>query len=213
MIAVQQLSFDFDELTRPSYAGLRVGFHSDHLTVAQAREIEEQARRDLGGFGIKVGHPHIWFVDGYNSCLATPGHEVDLGDADLSCSCAPHLACSCIGGRVYRAFCSCHWTSPVFADEGEAVAGWHDHAWPGWRDLPVVPHNVRPPSGGITKKTKAALAWVEDRYPAGFQTAGAPIVTQRAYLGTRCVPGYSPWGGYDISSTVLGGELFERAVA
>lgn len=209
-MSAQQLAFDLDELTCPAYSGPRVGFHRGLLTLADVAAIEEEARRRFGNFGLAVGHPHIWFTHRSSSSWATPGHGVEIAVADLGCSDATvdhhwsRVKCSCVGGIVRRAFCECGWSSSTFADENEAVEEWHDHAWPGWRDLPVVPAEVRPHAGGFLgsddKAARArARAWVAERYPAEWQWPGAPVLTERTPPGTRHVPGYSPWGGFDIA--------------
>ena len=86
-------------------------------------------------------------------------------------------------------------------DENSAVEGWHDHAFPGWRELPIVP--VRLCDVEKIGLSKAAKKWVEDHYPKSMQVVGAPVITQRSSMGTRHVPGCSPWGGYDISHTAV----------
>lgn len=65
----------------------------------------------------------------------------------------------------------------------------------------MIPQAVRVRSE--TGLTKVALRWIEQRYPEHMQISGAPIITERQPYGTRHVPGYSPWGGYDLSSTAL----------
>ena len=94
----------------------------------------------------------------------------------------------------------CAWQSDA-GGESDAVEAWHDHAVPGWRDLPVVPRQIRVRTDkGLSK---VALRWIEQRYPQHMQTPGAPIITERQQFGTRHVPAYSPWGGYDLSATAL----------
>lgn len=70
------------------------------------------------------------------------------------------------------------------------MEAWHDHAMPGWRDLPVRPSGL---------KAAALEAWL-DAYPSGWKRPGAPIRTVRDPHGTRHVPGRSPWGGYDLAA-------------
>jgi len=36
-----------------------------------------------------------------------------------------------------------------------------------------------------------------------MQVVGAQVITERSSMGTRHVPGRSPWGGYDISHTAV----------
>ena len=69
---------------------------------------------------------------------------------------------------------------------------------PGWRELPVLPTF----KGRYERKQKtAALAWLAEHYPTGWQFDGAPVITQRSPHGTRHVPGRSPFGGYDFAAT------------
>lgn len=126
--------------------------------------------------------------------------------ADLGCDNDGHLerfTCQCVGGRVYRVICECRWNSDIYGDEGPAVEAWHDHAWPEWRILPALPRKLRPVAGGVAAESKPALSWMATHYPDGWGKPGAPIVTERDAHGTRHVPGYSPWGGFDLSSTAL----------
>lgn len=117
--------------------------------------------------------------------------------ADLRCS---HYEedCSCVGSLVYRGAClHCDWEGDVRADENTAAEDAHDHAWPGWRDLPIVPRRPENP--------KARPRWVEtvnDAYPAGWLESGGPIRTARAEYGTRHVPNYTGFGGYDLCATI-----------
>lgn len=210
---VEQLAFDFDELTRAPYTGPRVGFHVGSLTVAMVEEIEAEARRRYGNFGLLVGFPHIWSVQRTSINAATPGHAVANYWADLGCDYDQEHGrgkCSCVGGLVDRMICACGWCSAVTCDGNANVEAWHDLHWPGWRDLPVVPEALRPRGGGISdhngmdkKAGKRALAWVIEHYPLEWQKQGAPVITERSGIGTAHVPGYSPWGGYDLSSTAL----------
>lgn len=106
--------------------------------------------------------------------------------------------CQCVGEAVTRAWCEpCAWASPIVGTNAEAIAAWHDHAWPGWRDLPVL--DTSGPFG-----SKAAARWaekVEAIYPSTWARPGAPVVSRRDAQGTRDVPGRSPWGGFDLAET------------
>lgn len=128
-------------------------------------------------------------------------HSIDEFNADLRCSewdsRREHPRhCYCVGELVYMIICErCRWH--VIGTEPQTVAWWHDHAWPGWRHLPMQAEH-------LTDKQRAALQPVE------WQVPGAPIITHRPdKIGTRSVPFRSPWRGYDLSHTVL--EVRERA--
>lgn len=138
-------------------------------------------------------------------CLPTILH------ADLSDCAHAGRRCYDIGGLVYRGACyGCTWEADTRATASEAVEDAHDHAWPGWRDLPIVP---QPPDRGTSKREIAAMAAWETTtaalLPQGWLAAGGPIVTTRSPGATRDVPGGSRFGGYDLSAR----PCHERAVA
>ena len=147
----------------------------------------------------------------WQRAIAVPGgaelseHCLDLFTADLRCEPwrddHPHQRCACLGDLTYQAICEpCGWHF-VAAGENAAVESWHDHALPGWRQLPIVPARIcrRDANGRLSKSTHQ---WIAERYPEAMQFPGAPIVTERD-AGTRHVPGRSPWGGYDLSHTAV----------
>lgn len=109
------------------------------------------------------------------------------------------------GALKHRAICdACGWGTPV-GTERETVALWHDHAWPGWRDLPVVPLDIAPRGGGMDLKraydkvaARRGCDWVQANYLTDWHVDRAPILSERSGYGTRDVPGYSPWAGFDI---------------
>ena len=78
------------------------------------------------------------------------------------------------------------------------VEAWHDHAFPGWRQLPILPAKLRGQMG-TRKMTPKLEEWLEANYPPEFRVPGAPILTDRGGSGTRHVPEYSPYGGFDLS--------------
>ncbi|MFC5127438.1 DUF6349 family protein [Pseudoclavibacter helvolus] len=152
----------------------------------------------------------MWNVDHLDSLGATDnGHALAAFTAELRwCSHGWHAGCLCVGGLVQRAICEpCSWQAIGSGDE--VIAQWHDHAWPGWRELPLLPDEMRPHGGGVgpgamdKRKAKQAREWLAAAYPQEFQVGGAPMLTHRESPGTRAVPGYSPWGGFDISTTTL----------
>ena len=78
------------------------------------------------------------------------------------------------------------------------VEAWHDHAFPGWRQLPILPAKLRGQMGN-RKMTPKLEQWLDANYPPEFRVPGAPILTDRGGSGTRHVPEYSPYGGFDLS--------------
>ena len=121
--------------------------------------------------------------------------------ADLRCG-HHQQKCCCVGSLVYRAACTaCDWEGDVRDNSAAAGEDAHDHAWPGWRALPLVP---RPPERGSHPRLQARLAdWLENVtsfYPAGWVEAGGPIRTDRARMGTRHVPNATGFGGWDMAA-------------
>jgi hypothetical protein len=105
---------------------------------------------------------------------------------------------------VYRGAClHCAWEGEIRADHNGAVEDAHDHAWAGWRELPIVQR--RPEPGTHARQKAATDRWIEavnDCYPDGWLEAGGPIRTARGYYGTRHVPNYTGFGGYDLCGEI-----------
>ena len=126
--------------------------------------------------------------------------QAEVLNASLDCD---HYddPCFCVGGRVHRGACSwCDWEGPTRTNETQAIEDAHDHAWPGWRDLPVLP---RWPDEGTGKKKGVDRAhwWATARelYPEGWIEQGGPILTRRGVMGTHPIRGhFHPAGGWDI---------------
>ncbi len=104
--------------------------------------------------------------------------------------------CTTLNDLRYRgACCGCDWEGPSRPGENPAVEDACDHAWPGWRDVPIVPAW---PSD--MKRQERWLATVVPQYPAGWLEAGGPIRTLRQLMGTRHNATFAtPWGGYDMA--------------
>jgi hypothetical protein len=124
--------------------------------------------------------------------------------------------CYCVTVDVSRGIClGCGWSGPIRDNERGgshlAVEDAHDHAFPGWRELPVVPK--RPEWGEGQAARKAMARWVEhmhEVYPADWLERGGPIRTDRGpigSLGTRHVPNATGFGGYDLSATPIWEQL------
>jgi hypothetical protein len=114
--------------------------------------------------------------------------------------CRPTIENHDLDTHVHRGAClGCGWHGPTRRDENDAVEDAHDHAMPGWRDLPVVPS---PPYDGPRDRWHRS---VKDIYEAHGVTAdwlpgtGAPYRTYRHGLGTRSHYS-SATNGYDISA-------------
>lgn len=204
-----QIAFDIDALIHvadlqaaPAWAGpAPLHFTTDYYTPDELAAAFERWTFEHDRLGC-IPASHMWHpaitMDDANSL--TPGHDLTVLSADLRCA---HLTerCHCVGQLLYRAICqTCRWHRD--ATEPQAVEAWHDHAWPGWRQLPAVPAEIATsdPSG---RPTRRLVAWLDQHQPDDWQTPGAPIVTERARHGTRHVPRRSPWGGFDLSHTAL----------
>ena len=198
-----QLAFDFEEFEREDararlheWTGAPLHFTTDYYPPAMLDEAFEHWQFLNGGFG-SIGRSHMWHRSIAHGSVEFGDHRAEAFSADLR----PDPPVVGPGDLLTMLVCEpCEWHSPA-GDENEAVEAWHDHAIPGWRDLPVIPQAVRVRSE--TGLTKVALRWIEQRYPEHMQIPGAPIITERQPYGTRHVPCYSPWGGYDLSSTAL----------
>lgn len=111
-------------------------------------------------------------------------HTLDQFDVDLRCAAGAHDAerdrlglglgriCQCVGESTTQIICAvCSWHH--IGTEHDAVEAWHDHAFPGWRDLPIIPAKLRG-TMGATKMTPKLEEWLEENYPAAFRIPGAP---------------------------------------
>lgn len=204
-VAMKQAAFDIDSMVaevnpRPAYTGRApLHFTAEYFTPAELQSAFEEWCAVNGSFG---SHPrsHMWVS--FADRLAPEGHTLGTMTADLRChgpSRDHPSPCFCPGDLMSRAQCDrCRFVS--IGRGNDVIEAWHDHAWPGWRDLPVVPQDVRPAGGGFGKSEKRARAWVAEHYPSEWQVEGAPVLTQRAGIGNAHVPSYSPWGGYDIAA-------------
>ncbi|HRN28950.1 MAG TPA: DUF6349 family protein [Terrimesophilobacter sp.] len=207
--AAGQLAFDIDTLihdadlqAQPPWAGpAPLHFASDYYTPT---ELDDAFRRWQfeHGTSASIARSHMWhsIVTMDRANTNTPGHDLAVLSADLRCE---HHGqdCHCVGAYLYRAICEpCHWHRD--GDEHCVVEAWHDHAWPGWRSLPVVPAEIAhwDQQG---RPSKCLTAWIDEHQPTDWHRPGAPIITGRHPHGTRHVPGRSPWGGFDLSHTAL----------
>lgn len=148
-----------------------------------------------GNFGASR-RSHAWTV--WITCPQTPTERCQptVLSADLRCDCDRYEDCSCVGDLLYRGACrGCDWEGEARDEENAAAEDGCDHAWTGWRQLPVVP---RVPDEG--KKRARWIEHVEALYPPGWLEDGGPIRTSRSGDGTRHVPSRTPFGGYDLAA-------------
>jgi hypothetical protein len=189
---------------------------------------------DQRGYFVRIAAAKQWADDyGHFDCLrrshAWHSSDAPFVNAHPTATCRPAVLtaalhcdhhdrdCLCVGrGGVYRGAClHCAWEGPLrdgenTAAENTAAEDAHDHAWPGWRELPHVPR--RPDTASNSQKTSAALRnWIADVdaiYPAGWLDSGGPIRTRRSTHGSRHVPNRTGFGGYDLC-----GEVTDSAAA
>lgn len=149
-----------------------------------------------GSFGSYI-RSHAWTLG-----LTCPGSPTDrcqptVLNADLRSTCDCPTSCCCVGDLMYRGACRhCAWEGPAHTRENAAAENACDHAWPGWRELPLVPR--------VPDERKKRATWVEyvnQLYPPGWLEHGGPIRTERPRGGTRHVPDRTPFGGYDLAAT------------
>lgn len=132
--------------------------------------------------------------------MCHPGHEVPIIPSGHRCW-PTVLYDRELPNRPYFAGClGCGWLGPQREEENDASEDANDHAWPGWRDLPVVPG---PPAHGLSRAAQRAFArWrddVDSVYPPGWLEDGGPIRTARSGYAGRHVPAKTPWGGFDMA--------------
>jgi hypothetical protein len=151
-----------------------------------------------------IRRSHAWHAAAgseHHHATATETHTPATLIADLRCD---HFdaECCCVGDLIYRGAClGCGWEGEPCEDENTAAEDAHDHAWPGWRQLPVVARC--PPQGPQTGKQNALSGWLErvdQVYPVGWISGGGPIRTRRDGIGTRHVPLATPFGGWDLAA-------------
>lgn len=221
---MSQLTFDIDQMMRaverealPAWDGMPM-FQYTTTYYSPAEHEAMFARRKLEDYHYTQAR-HAW---GRSICLDLPGvtrtgHTFVSYSADLRCECSFNYRtvsefesagwCRCPGELLTKVICEgCSWHH--IGTETQTVEAWHDHAFPGWRQLPVFPPKLRGQMGS-RELTAKREDWLESHYPAEFRTPLAPILTDRSKFGTRHVPGYSPYGGFDLSAgvTLDGGVL------
>lgn len=90
------------------------------------------------------------------------GHGFALYTTGLRCEpwkhADRHESCQCVGDLMYQAICEpCEWNA-ITDHENVAVELWHDHALPGWRELPIVPSRLR--AMDTDRMSKATNNWI-----------------------------------------------------
>lgn len=199
------------------------GAHVDQGGLFDAEDAAEQKRVDDEKRKADIERAAEWEIDSLH-----PGGGWEAERPATTERCYPTVesrtldAYSDESRSEHRGAClGCDWKGParpsdVGEGENAAVEDAHDHAWPGWRDLPFTPDAMRKQHqaamvGSTKQQQKWAETWrlkLEEAYPshviaAGFASKGAPIRTRRYGIGSRHVPGYSPFGGYDLCGEIV----------
>lgn len=100
-------------------------------------------------------------------------------------------------GMIYNGTCrGCKWEGPDQPHENAAVEDAHDHAWPGWRDQPLMPPAPMEDTAGWLARAKRI-------YPAGWVDNGGPIRTVRPHQIAGRHHRSHLWDGFDMG-VVLG---------
>lgn len=198
---------ELDALEREERAADAPGlFDLDRQVGYFARVERAQAWRAAYGGAVSARSAHAWvpcisemFSDHQPTAVCRP----TILTADLRCD-HYRVACSCVGDLYYRGACfGCSFEGPVRGRENPAVEDAHDHAWPGWRELPIVATRPEP---GPRARQKTATGWwvaaVNAAYPEGWLEADGPIRTIRGRCGTRHVPARTGFGGYDLCGQI-----------
>ncbi|MFC3399344.1 DUF6349 family protein [Microbacterium amylolyticum] len=150
MTAIDQLMIEADLDALPVWEGLPLHFTSGYIdpdeAMAALRRREEEHLDKRGS----LRATHMWFPSATGGRLDLPEHDLFQFTADLRCDFWRHvdqdgnrLACLCVGGLLTMTICTrCRWHH-IDSDENIAVEAWHDHAFAGWRELPILPGNLR----------------------------------------------------------------------
>lgn len=199
----QDMLFDLDALAREAVAatpwhGAPLTYTSDYWTPEDLDAAFARYRAEFGNFGC-VPRSHMWHRGLCDPPLIAAGHELHMFNVDCRCVQPDHdhTAQPLPDRYISQVICPvCRWH---LIGTHNLVEAWHDHAMPGWRNLPVLPDKLRARCDDNQQNKQRRLHWVQEHYPAGWLFNGAPILTRRDRNGTRAVPGRSPLGGYDIT--------------
>lgn len=206
------------ELTYEGRAPLR--FHVDHYRASEldaAAEYLADLRKSMPWQEWKArgGDRGAWIRASWLTDFEAAEHRLEQWHSDTRCDDREHrelfdypLHCPCVGAMLtYGACVYCGWWA--VGHEGQIAAWWHDHAMPGWRDLPIVPREIAKWASLGEKPAKKKLdAWVAEVQPEAWRFQGAPIITEREEHGMRSHPG-SVLGGWDMSHTILDLPVWE----
>lgn len=204
---IDDLIHEADVASLPEWDGAPLHFTTARHTPDELRAAFARWQQVHGRLG-SIPSSRMWHDALIGGGRGIREHTIARFHADTRCQWYLHeqsqpgadrVACYCVGDLLTQFICEpCGWRH--IGTEHDCVLAWHDHALPGWRDLPALPGKLRGQMG--TKLTPKVQTWLEDNYPPEFLIEGAPIITLReSRLVGRAIPGYSPLGGYDIGLT------------
>lgn len=201
---MMQLALDLSE-PLPEWTGSPLHFHTDYLDPEDHLEAFERWVEENGVFGC-LARSGMWHRALCSDPFATAnGHSHYQLIADLRSDDRPDVqhveGIERFDRLLYQSICrECRWHT-IHDGENKAVEAWHDHAFPGWRTLPVVPLSALG-SNPANHQTRAGK-WALEHYPKAWRIGGAPIRTERERGATRHVAGRSPFGGFDLGTAPL----------
>lgn len=171
--------------------------------VAEFESSREAWSKTRGRLGISTRYPG-WIRNSFDYQTSASGHSLSILEAVVPLTEVDPEQPRRDYDQQKRAVCEdCGWHTPIFVGRDRNLeAMWLDHAFPGWRDLPVIAESVpeRPSTAADKAKYARWLARVEENEPDGWGRPGAPIITRPGdTVATRSVPGRSPWGGFDVA--------------
>ena len=230
-------AFDLDALIAEQeaeqYAG-PLGIVWGYLTTAELEQVSHytytrrgERRRTTtvtGTIRFLPDRPaHAWRSDHWQG-FRIGVHRFTVFDLDLRCGCPQLLyntwdeyrdagGCQCVGVRLHRVQCDdCAWCAT--GSEPFTIAAAHDHAAPGWRDLPAVPAEFRPERGGPLRHEKhldrsrveklqvqQAIDFVDAHYPEWAKSRTMPtIVRDRPDNHSRGgISGHGVYEGFELT--------------
>lgn len=212
----QDALFDTEQLARDAVAATPwtgrcpLRYTTDYYTPTELDAAFARWRAQYGHFG-SIPLSHMWFSSLSDKPLILDDHELHVYKADASCDLSvygipspgrdaalhDHTTHPLPGQHMTQANCpTCRWHR--IGDERDVIEAWHDHAFPGWRQLPVLPAKLGR-SRGERKTDQKIRDWTLTNYPTQWHRHGSPIVTERGPHGTRPVAGRAPFGGYDMA--------------
>lgn len=204
---IDALLIDLERELAPSWAGAPLSYHEQYTRPADLDAAFERWKFENGNFGC-IPYSHMWHkAHDYGTYPTIAGHGFAQYVADARCdggrfgnSSHEHAPGEIPHEYMTQLICeTCEWHT-IGRSWNDMVEEWHDHALPGWRNLPAVPHTIV--KNRDTKKGGQRFQeWIEEHYPHEWQQDGYPIITERTDTQIRHVPARSPWGGYDLSAT------------